>query len=177
VVVLAVLDGDDARPAGLEGEALRVAVPERVRGRPRRRAREDRFHAELSIPDAAGTLELVADLRSRLVTASTRLDAPREGRARGRVSWLLRQLQAAPDDLRIEAKVAYADATLTAALAEARANPDMLYPSSDRDILHFVLSLTRNAGLSRDAGRGSFSDSVVAVAKDMYSSVLQDLRG
>lgn len=138
--------------------------------------RTGRLQAELSIPDAAGTLELVADLRARLVSASTRLDAPREGRARGRVSWLLRQLQAAPDDLRIEAKVAYSDATLTATLAEAKVNPQLLCPDKDRDILHFVLSLTRNAGLNRDAGRGSFSDSVIAVAKDMYSSVLQELR-
>lgn len=136
-----------------------------------------RLHAELAIPDAAGTLELLADLRSRLVTASTRLDAPREGRARGRVSWLLRQLQSAPEDLRIEAKVAYTDATLTASLAELRANPELLYPQTDKDILHFVLGLTRNAGLNRDTGRGSFSDSVVAVAKDLYSGVLQDLRG
>lgn len=135
-----------------------------------------RFDAELSIPDAAGSLELTADLRTRLVTASTRLDAPRDSRARGRVSWLLKQLQAAPDEVRIEAKVAYASATLTATLAEARTSPQILYPDSDHDILQFVVSLTRTAGLNRQAGRGSFSDSVVAVAKDMYSSVLQNLR-
>jgi len=138
---------------------------------------DGRVHAELAIPDAAGTLELMADLRARLITASTRIDAPRDGRARGRVSWLLKQLQEAPDDLRIEAKIAYAQATRTATLAEARANPETLYPESDRDILQFVLTLTRNAGVNRDAGQGSFSDSVIAVSKDLYSGVLQHVRG
>lgn len=135
-----------------------------------------RLRAEISIPDTVGPLELVADLRARQVTASVRFDAPREGRSRGRVSWLLRQLQDAPEALRVESKAAYASSTLAATLAEARSTPDTLYPDSDREIREFIVSLTRNAGMNRDAGRGSFVESVLTTAKDFYAQVMQNVR-
>jgi hypothetical protein len=47
----------------------------------------------------------------RRTLTSVTVDAPREGRAKGRLGWLLRQLSDAPDDLRIE--VAYPNARRT----------------------------------------------------------------
>jgi hypothetical protein len=59
--------------------------------------------AVLRVPDAVGDIRIRADLRARQTLTSVTLDAPREGRAKPRINWLLRQLADAPDDLRIDA--------------------------------------------------------------------------
>lgn len=134
------------------------------------------LYAQLNVPNAVGPLRLVADLRTRQVSASTQLDAPREGRSKGRVSWLLRQLQDAPDDLRLETKVARSSTSYASTLAVAKDNPDSLFPEGDKEIRQFRISLTRNMGLNRDRGRGSFIDSVLTTTEEFYVQVLQNLR-
>lgn len=135
-----------------------------------------RLSADLQIPNVAGSLRIVADLRSRQIMASTQVDAPREGRSRGRVSWLLRQLQDAPETVKIEARLAHSRESLAATLAEVRITPDLLYPERNREIRQFALTLMRNMGLKRDASRGSFVRSVLDTTRDFYASVLQNLR-
>lgn len=130
----------------------------------------------LTVPLAAGQLELMADLRAREISATTRLEAPQEGRSRGRVSWLLKQLTNAPETLKLESRAAYASETKATSLAEARSAPETLFPDGDKDIKEYVLTLSRVPGLNRDAGRGSFSESVLALVRDFYSGVLQPLR-
>lgn len=134
------------------------------------------LYAELSIPDTAGPLLLLADLRARQVTASTIIDAPDEGTSKGRVSWLLRQLQKAPNGVVVEARAARWSDSAAAQLADARQDASVLYPGSKRDIRAFRLSLAANIGLKRDSGRGSFADSVTATAQSFYGDVLQNLR-
>lgn len=134
------------------------------------------LYAELSIPDTAGTLSLVADLRARQVTASTVIDAPKEGTSKGRVSWLLRHIQASPDRVVVEARTSRWSESTAASLSAAREDPGLLYPAAKRDIRAFRLSMTTNMGLKRDAGRGSFVESVTGSAQDFYGSVLQNLR-
>jgi hypothetical protein len=129
-------------------------------------AESGRLQAQLQIPNADGPLEIVADIRSRQVIVSTRIDAPRRGTSRGRVSWLLRQLQEAPDDLAIEAKVARSQSSLATPLRLAREAPEELYPESKKEIRQFVVSRTRNMGVKRDASKGSFIHSVISSAKE-----------
>jgi hypothetical protein len=135
-----------------------------------------RLYAGLEVPNIAGPLEVVADLRSRQVIASTRIDAPKEGRSKGRVSWLLRQLQKTQENVNLEARVARSSASLAASLQAVRENPELLYPQAGKDIRQFTLSLTRNMGLKRAAGQGSFINSVVDTTKAFYGEVLQNLR-
>lgn len=130
----------------------------------------------LAIPSAAGEIALTADLRAREVSASTRIEAPQEGRSRGRVAWLLRQLGEAPEAVKIETRAAYASGTLACSLSEAREKPDALFPDGDRDIREFVLTLSRTPGMNRDTGKGSFAESVLELTKDFYSTVLQPVR-
>jgi hypothetical protein len=139
-------------------------------------ASSGRLYAELQIPNVAGPLEIVADLRARQVIISTRIDAPKEGRTKGRVSWLLRQLQNAPSTLNVETKAVRSSDSFGASLEAARQNPELLYPEGGRDIRQFVLSLTANMGLKRSAGQGSFIESVITTTKDFYGEVLQNLR-
>lgn len=135
-----------------------------------------RLHADLQVPDVAGPIRLVADLRARQVLVSTRIDAPREGRSKGRVSWLLRQLREAPDNLKIDARVQRVSQSLAASLQEARENPTLLHPPGDKEIRLFALTLTRNMGLKGRSGRGSFIESVLEATKDFYGGVLQNLK-
>lgn len=135
-----------------------------------------RLYATLQVPDAAAPLSLVADLRSRQILVSTEIDAPKEGRSKGRLSWLLRQLQSAPDSLKIEARLARSQATLAATLGQARQQPDLLYPEQTKEIRSFIVTSTTNMGTNRSTGRGSFIDSVMDATKAFYADVMQNLR-
>jgi hypothetical protein len=136
---------------------------------------EGKLTAQLHIPDVAAPLALVADLRTRRITASTVIDAPREGRSRGRVSWLLRQIPEAPEYLLVEARVPYVSSPPAGTLGSVRADPARLYPDRGREIRQFRLSLSRDMGLKRDAGRGSFVESVQQAIKLFYGGVLQNV--
>lgn len=139
-------------------------------------ASSGRLTADLMIPDVAGAMSIVADLRSRQITSSTDLEAPREGTSKGRVSWLLRQLQKAPDALVLEARVTRRSPTIAAPLRSVREDPSALYPEKGKDIRSFRLSLTGNMGQKRSSGQGAFSDSVIDMAERYYEEVLQNLR-
>jgi hypothetical protein len=86
------------------------------------------LYAELRIPDTVGTLVLGADLRSRQVSAATVLEAPAEGTSKGRISWLLRQLQKAPDSTVVEARVPGRGQNPVAPLHAVRDEPSVVYP-------------------------------------------------
>ncbi len=135
-----------------------------------------RLSAQLQVPDAAAPIEIVADLRARQVTATAHIDAPREGRSKGRVSWLVRQLANASEDLKVEARAVYASASLPSILGVVRQNPEVIYPDDGREIRQFSLSLSRNMGLKRDSGKGSFIESVVSTTTDFYGEALQSLK-
>jgi hypothetical protein len=136
-----------------------------------------RLSGDIHIPDVVGTVHLVSDLRARRILVSTTLDAPGEGRSKSRVSWLMRQLQKAPDDTKIDAKVSWLATPLSATLSAAREDPGVLHPEKGREIRQFTVSLTRDMGLKRDASRGSFIQSVILATKTFYGDVLQHLSG
>jgi hypothetical protein len=137
---------------------------------------QGRLYAELRVPNAAGPLEILVDLRSRQVTITTRVAAPELGTSKGRVSWLLRQLEAGPEGLKVEARVSRTSSTLAVNLRQLRESPHLLYPERPREIRQFVLTATRNMGLKRDSGRGSFVESIMQATESFYREVLQNLR-
>ena len=139
-------------------------------------ANSGRLYALLQVPNVAGPLGVVADLRSRQAIVSTRIDAPKEGRPKGRVGWLLRQLASAPDGLVVEVKTGRRGDSLAAPLSQARETPEVLYPEGNREIRHFDLSLTRNLGMKRSGIQGSFIESVMSTTKAFYGEVVQGLR-
>ena len=52
-----------------------------------------------------GVLNIVVDLRTRQVTCSVDIDAPREGKSTTKVNWLVRLLKSANDKARLECTV------------------------------------------------------------------------
>lgn len=165
------------------GTEVRQTLPKQERQPAARRqalidalASRSQLYADLMIPDVAGPLSLVADVRARQVTASTILEAPRDGTAKGRVSWLLRQLQKAPDGLVVEAHVSRSNATLAEPLRRVREDPTVLYPEKGKELRSFRLSLGGNMGQKRDNSKGSFVESVTSMTERFYADVLQNLR-
>lgn len=131
----------------------------------------------LRIPSAAATLAITADLRAGQVRCHCEIDAPRQGRARTRVNWIVRQLDKAPETLCVEAFTLHGRGPGAAELIKAvRANPDLLIADPTKDFRSFRITQIAPLGTKRGAGRGGFIDSVVDAVDTFYVDVLQRLR-
>jgi len=131
----------------------------------------------IRIPATVGDIVVAADLRAGTVTCHVDVDAPREGRPTTRVNWLVRQLKAAPETVRVEARVAHArGAGATELLRAVRENPASLVADPAREIRSFQVALTTPMGTKRGRGRGSFIDSVMDAVDAFYGEVLQQLK-
>jgi len=136
------------------------------------------LRASIKVPDAAAAIDLRADLRTRLFTSSVELAAPREGRPKTRISWLLRQLKDAPDTARVEVRYPMARESTTALLKDVRETPERLLfgPDPKREPRLFVVSLSKELGTKRGRVPGSFVNDSRQQALDFYRSVVQQLR-
>jgi hypothetical protein len=131
----------------------------------------------IRIPHAIAALTVTADLRAARITCHLDVDAPREGRPTTRVNWLVRQLRAAPDTLRIEAFVAHGrGAGAAELLRDIRDSPSRLISDPSKELRSFRIAYTTPMGTKRGRGRGSFIDSVVAAVDDFYADVVQHLK-
>jgi hypothetical protein len=141
-------------------------------------AESGRLETSLKVPDAVGNLRVEADLRTRRVTTSVDVDAPRDRRSRARINWILRQLQNAPDDLRVDVSFVDARETTSLLLSEARQAPERLLSNADpqREPRSFRLALTRKMGTKRGKEEGSFVRETRRQAIDFYRNLVQDLR-
>lgn len=134
--------------------------------------------SSLRIPDAAGPVEIRTNLKTRQTSTSVAVDAPREGRAKARFNWLLRQLREASDDLRVEAAFANARSTTVAKLGDVRDDPAALYYSSDpkREPRAFVITLTKPMGQKRGRDEGSFVRETATQTVGFYRDIVQNLK-
>jgi hypothetical protein len=141
-------------------------------------AADGSLDAVFRVPDAVGDLRLRADLRARRTLTSVAVEAPREGRVKSRINWLLRQLDDAPDDLRVEVNYPSARHTTSALLAQAREDPArMLYPPDPkREPRSFILTLARQMGSKRGKIEGSFVRETRAQTFDFYRELVQNLK-
>jgi len=139
---------------------------------------DGRLTATIRIPDAAAPIDLVADFRTRFFTTSVELAAPREGRPKTRIGWILRQLKTAPDNLRVEARYPNAKEFPSETLKVAREKPDQVLYAQDlkREPRSFRLSLSRELGAKRGKGPGSFVHDSKQQTLEFYRSTVQGLR-
>ena len=137
-----------------------------------------RLQAGLRIPNAAATLRLDVDLRSRQVTTSVDLAAPRDGKAKTRVNWLMRQLRDVPPTLRIDASFPSARETTSELHKVLLEKPDrLLWPADPtREPKGFRVAWSREMGIKRGKGKGSFVQESKQQVLDFYRSVLQQLK-
>src|SRR6266508_1391012 len=134
--------------------------------------------AAVRVPDAVAPLALLADLRTRQLTTSVSVDAPREGRPAARINWMLRQLASAPAALRVTVGFANTRETTSLLLGEAREYPQRLLSPTDpkREPRTFELATTRPLGLKSGKGQGSFVRETRRQAIDFYGEIVQNLK-
>ncbi len=130
----------------------------------------------LRVPGAIATLDIVADLRTRQVSISSSFRAPADKKARGSLSWLLRQLDDAPGRLLVEAFPKGAAHGATAQVAKLREDATDLLSEMPGDIAKFKIQLITDLGVNRRNGKsGGFVESVLGAVSKYYGSVLQHL--
>jgi hypothetical protein len=159
------------RPRGATATAIHDETVKRL-------ATDGSLQATVRVPDAVGAITIRADLRARRTLTSVSIDAPREGRAKARINWMLRQLAAAPDELVVEVAYPSARQTTSALLGDARAEPErLLYPQDPRrEPKSFTLTLGRSMGQKRGKGDGSFVRETRAHTFDFYGDLVQNLK-
>lgn len=139
---------------------------------------EGRLTASIRVPDAVAPIDLEADLRTRQLTTSVEVAAPREGRPKTQVNWLTRQLKDAPDALRIDGRFVSARDTTSEQLKVVLERPERLLLPSDpkREVRSFTLALSRELGAKRGSGAGSFVGETKRQALDFYRVIVQQIR-
>jgi hypothetical protein len=172
---------------GLQGDLGRDVTPAwprnldqaaRLESRVRTLVDTGKLQAAIRVPDAVGPLELEADLRARLLTTAVEIAAPREGRPKTRVTWLLRQLREPPGNLRIEAWFPNIKEPVSQQLSAVHERPERVLLESDpkREPRAFRVALSREMGTKRGRIPGSFIHETRAQALGFYREVVQQLR-
>jgi hypothetical protein len=139
--------------------------------------KEGKLTGAIRIPNAVAPLHIELDLRAGRLTCHVDLDAPKEGRPSTRVNWLIRQLKAAPDTLRVEAFAAHARSGSAACLLkEVRDDAAALIQDPKKEIRSFRLAASTPLGSKRGRGRGGAIDSVLSGVDGFYGDVLQHLK-
>lgn len=166
--------GADVRPHRPRGQTTPARLDETVKAL----AENGELSSTLLIPDAIGPVQIRSDMRSKLVLTSVSFNAPREGTARGRFGWLLRQLKEASDDLRIEASFPNARVTTASNLAQLRADTHALDYDQDpkRPPKSFVLTVAKPMAKKRGRAEGSFVRETTAQTVAFYEDLVQNLR-
>jgi hypothetical protein len=145
----------------------------------KRLAETSRLEAAVRVPNAVGYLRVEADLHTRRVTTGVDLDAPRDSRRpKTQITWLVRQLEHAPPDLRIDASFVNARETASALLEELRDEPERLLSAADprREVRTFRVALARKMGTKRGREEGSFVRETRRQAIAFYRDIVQNLR-
>jgi hypothetical protein len=131
----------------------------------------------IRIPNTVGSLVVTSDLRAGRTTCSVDVQAPKNGKSTTRVKWLIRQLSAAPENVRVEAFVAHSRGAGDAALLrDVREDPSRLISDPKKELRSFRIALTTPIGSKRGRGRGAYIDSMLDAVDNFYGDVLQRLK-
>jgi len=139
-------------------------------------AEEGILSGTMRVPNAAGDIAIMADLRSRRVTASANVSAPGDGRPLTRIRWLTRQLGEAPDQLRVDVAFSGVRSTTSSMLGDVRddAKP-LLCDDQSKTPRGFVVSISDDMGMKR-GGEGSFVAEATRLLLDFYRTVVQEIK-
>ncbi len=164
------VDVKHQRPRGRSPEERIAAVAKRL-------AVEGVLDCSVRVPDAVGPIGIEANLRTGRITTDVEIQAPKEGRPKTRVNWLLRQLGDAPGDLRIEVRFSQMRASRSELLRDCRDAPDRLLLEDDpkREPRSFVLALSKPMGKKRGRSEGSFVAETRRQTTDFYRDLVQGL--
>lgn len=157
------------RRHGTDPVARNAAVAERL-------AADGVFEAVLRIPETAGDLVVIADVRTNKIRCRTTVEAPNEGTSGRRLSWLLKQLEDAPGDVQVEAVFSERGNEACEHIEAVRADPKVLTAGRFGDIVSFCLEQSFPMGGRRSGTAASFISSVTSSTDAFYGTVVQKLR-
>lgn len=168
------------------GATAELKLTPKQRSDPRERLQQDLKHLSekchlvgtILVPDAAAPLDIEADLSTRTIRVSSKLEAPQDkAQQRSRVNWLTRQLKEVDgDDVIVKANWPGRAPQTASSLAEARED-ETPHVHSDRSIVpsSFVVMKMMADG-RRFAGRKTFVEALEdLVVNDFYGAVAQRL--
>ncbi|MGW5317701.1 TerD family protein [Nocardia thailandica] len=158
-----------ARKHRADRDSRNAAVAERL-------AADGVFEAVLRVPETAGDLTVMADIRTNKVRCRTTVAAPDEGTAARRVSWLVKQLADAPGAVQVEAVFSERGNEACELLDTVRANPKSLVEGRAGAIVSFTLEQSFPMGSRRSGTAASFISSVTAAVDGFYGAVVQPMR-
>jgi hypothetical protein len=168
------------------GAACDLKLSRSHRADPRERMQDDAsllaktgmLSASIVVPNAAAPIDVEADLSTRTIRASMKLDAPRDKQQqKSRLNWLLKQLKDVEDaEIFIHTNWPGKAAQTVSSLVEARNDPD-LHSHSNKSSLpgSFVIMMMAKDG-RRFAGQKTFIETIEKlVVTDFYGTVAQRL--
>jgi hypothetical protein len=150
---------------------------ERTTAATKRLAEDGVLDCSIRVPDAVGPIGVEANLRTRRLTTTVEIQAPKEGRPKTRVNWLLRQLKDAPGDLRIDVRLSRVRSTQSALLRDCRDEPQRLLLEDDpkREPRSFMLALSTPMGKKGGRMEGSFIAETKRQTTEFYRDLVQGL--
>ena len=137
-----------------------------------------RLYCIIEVPDAAGPIEICADLSGRTVSCTMRLAAPKDKKtAQSRINWIVRQLGKA-DSASIFVNAIWPGRArdTQAGLTDLRENPQLL--RADNVALvpqYFDVAMVRDLA-GKFTGRRTFIEHLEAIVPSYYEQVGQHLR-
>ncbi len=167
--------GVDVSQLKPRGKTTRDRVQEAIR----RLADDGVLERSVRVPDAVAPIRIEANLRTKRVTTSVEIDAPKDlKRPQAKINWIIRQLREAPGDLRIDVRFASSRQTSSALLDECRENPAALLNADDpkRDPRSFTLARWQSMGTKAGLGPGSFVAETRRQTTDFYRDLVQNLK-
>lgn len=134
------------------------------------------LEGSLRVPNTIGDIEVTVDLKARQVVISADIDAPSDKGAKARISWLLRQLREAPENLVIEAYAKRSQNGIAGSLSVIAEDPSVLLREDRKDPHRFRVIARSELGQNRRSGRKpGFVQSVIHAIESFYGDVLQHL--
>ncbi|TDD79162.1 TerD family protein [Actinomadura rubrisoli] len=132
-----------------------------------------RMGAEVRMPDVGGPVRIEADLRTGQIETAVEIPSAVRARALTRVHWLLRQLDEAPPELRVEALTEGRSEGPCDLVKNLRSEPGLLVPGDGGEISSFRLTLPTGMGTKRGTDEAGFVRSVDLAVDRFHQLVLQ----
>jgi hypothetical protein len=149
----------------------------RIHGHVDNMVQHGRLQGSLRIPNTAGYLDILVDLRAKQITCSVEIEAPREGRSSTKVNWLTRQLKNADEKVRLESTAwNQRGVGATDLLGRVREHPELLILDPARNIRSFTVAMNQPMGTKAGRGQGSFIDSFLTAVDRFYTEILQTVK-
>ena len=131
----------------------------------------------LRIPNTAGDIVTEIDLRAQQITASIEVKAPEDKGSRGRIGWLLAQLNKADGAVILEAYPRNARVPLSTTLDSARADRYLLLGPDKAEANRFIIKrrVSMTPGRKSTSRKPGFVDGFMALLAEFYEGIVQDL--